>query len=96
MPIDPLTGDITGTDITTQTRQTLDNLKALLAAAGMRLDNVVKVYVYLVDMNDFQAMNEVYATYFTTHYPARVTVGVASLAKGALVEIEAIAYREIG
>jgi 2-iminobutanoate/2-iminopropanoate deaminase len=96
MPIDPLTGDITGTDITTQTRQTLDNLKALLAAAGMSLDNVVKVYVYLVDMNDFQAMNEVYATYFTTHYPARVTVGVASLAKGALVEIEAIAYREIG
>ena len=96
MPIDPLTGDITGTDITTQTRQTLDNLKALLAAAGMSLDNVVKVYVYLVDMNDFQAMNEVYATYFTTHYPARVTVGVASLPKGALVEIEAIAYREIG
>jgi 2-iminobutanoate/2-iminopropanoate deaminase len=74
-----------------QTRQTLENIKAILEAAGTSLDNVVKTTVFLKDMNDFAAMNEVYKTYFSATPPARSTVEVARLPLDALVEIEAVA-----
>jgi len=93
LPINPATGSMAGADIKTQTRQSLSNLEAILAAAEMDLDNVVKVSVYLANMNDFNAMNEVYSTFFTGDFPARVAVEVARLPKDALVEIEAIAIK---
>jgi 2-iminobutanoate/2-iminopropanoate deaminase len=91
LPIDPADGSIHGSDITSQTRQALNNLSAIVAAAGMSLKDVVKVNVYLADMNDFKAMNEVYAQFFTSDFPARAAVQVARLPKDALVEIEAVA-----
>ena len=94
LPIDPTTGVMAGNDITLQTRRSLENLKAIIEAADMSLDNVVKVNVFLSDMNDFQAMNEVYATFFVSHFPARAAVEVARLPKDALVEIEAIASKD--
>lgn len=77
--------------ITAQTRQCLENMKALLAAAGTSLDNVVKCTVFITDMDDFGKMNEVYAGFFTGTPPARSAVEVSRLARGAMVEIEAIA-----
>jgi len=77
-----------------QTQQTFENLKAVLEAAGSSLDKVVKSNVYLVDLKDFAAMNEVYATYFPSNPPARTTVQVAALPLGALVEIEFVALAE--
>ena len=94
LPIDPATGNMAGNNVTAQTRQSLNNLKAVIVAAGMELSNVVKVNVFLSDMNNFTAMNEVYATVFTARFPARAAVEVARLPKDALVEIEAIAYKE--
>lgn len=91
LPIDPSDGIIHGNDIISQTRQSLSNLEAIITAAGMNLSHVVKVNVYLADMNDFKAMNEVYAQFFTSNYPARAAVEVARLPKDALVEIEAVA-----
>jgi 2-iminobutanoate/2-iminopropanoate deaminase len=76
-----------------QTRRALDNVKAVLAAAGSSLDQVVKTTVFLTKMADFAAMNEVYATYFTAAPPARSTVAVAELPRGAAVEVEVIALR---
>lgn len=76
-----------------QTQQTFDNLRAVLETAGLSLDDVQKVNVYLANMDDFSAMNEVYAQQFSAPYPARTTIGVASLPLGALVEIEMIAKR---
>jgi 2-iminobutanoate/2-iminopropanoate deaminase len=89
--LDPKTGDLIGSDIRRQTEQTLENVKGILEAAGTNLHHVVKTTVFLKDMNDFVAMNEVYARYFTAAPPARSTVQVARLPKDALLEIEVIA-----
>jgi len=94
IPVDPDTGEIVAGDIKAQTKRVLDNLKAILAAAGLDLSAVVKTTVYLSDMNDFPEMNEVYADYFSHAPPARATVQVAGLPKGVSVEIDAIAVCE--
>ena len=93
LPIDPATGAFAGDDITSQTRQSLENVKAVLAAAGYELSDVVKTTVLLKDIADFGAMNEVYASYFTGMCPARSAFQVAALPKDARVEIEAIAAK---
>ena len=93
LPIDPATGAFPAT-IEEQTRQSLENCKAVLAAAGAAMENVIKTTVFLSDMNNFGAMNEVYATFFTEgSYPARSAVEVARLPKDALVELEVIAVK---
>lgn len=84
-------GELIDGDIETQTNQVFENLKAVLAAAGSSLDQVVKTTVFMKDMNDFVAMNEVYASHFGTHKPARSAVEVARLPKDVKVEIEVIA-----
>lgn len=91
IPIDPATGELVQGDIQTMTRRVLDNLSAVLAAADASLDNVVKCTVFLADIADFAAMNEVYAQYFKEPFPARSAFQVAALPKGARVEIEAFA-----
>lgn len=88
---DPATSEMTGTDAAQQTQRVMENLKAILEAAGSNFHHVVKTTVFLKDMNDFAAMNEVYGRYFTAAPPARSTVQVARLPKDALVEIELIA-----
>jgi len=89
--LDPKTGEMTGADIRQQTQQVLENLKGILEAAGSNLHHVVKTTVFLKDMNEFAAMNEVYGNFFTSAPPARSTVQVSRLPKDALVEIEVIA-----
>jgi 2-iminobutanoate/2-iminopropanoate deaminase len=89
--LDPRSGELKGADVAAQTEQVFANLTALLAGAGLTLEDVVKTTVFLTDMNDFKAMNEVYARHFGPTPPARSTVAAAGLPKGALVEIEAIA-----
>ena len=91
LPIVPEPGEFNGTDITSQTRQSLENVKHILSEAGMELRNVVKTSVFLQDMDDFAAMNQVYAEYFTSDYPARAAIQVGRLPKDAKVEIEVIA-----
>ena len=91
IPLDPGTGELVGGDIRIQTTRSLENLGAVLKANGMRFFHVVKTTVFLIDLADFAAMNEVYATYFPELPPARSTVQVAALPRGARVEIEAIA-----
>ena len=91
IPLDPATGEFAGPHIRTQTRQSLKNIAAILAAAGSGMDRVVKTTVLLKDIGDFAAMNEVYAEAFTAPYPARAAVEAAALPKGALVEIECVA-----
>ena len=91
VPIDPETGAIVEGGIQEQARQSLNNIKAILNAAGTNMGAVVKTTVFLQDMNDFAAMNEVYAQFFQDPYPARSAVQVARLPKDVLVEIEAIA-----
>ena len=94
IPIDPATGDFEGDSIREQTKQVLTNVKEVLEAAGSSLDKVLKTTVFLKDMNDFGAMNEVYAGFFTDgKFPARSTIEVARLPKDALVEIEVIAQK---
>ena len=90
-PLDPESGEMVGSDIRQQAERVLENIKAILEAAGVNLHHVVKTTVFLKDMNDFAAMNEVYARYFTAAPPARSTVQAARLPKDALVEIEVIA-----
>lgn len=91
LPIDPETGEMPA-DIKAQTRQSLTNAEAILEAAGTGMDKVLKTTVFLADINDFAAMNEVYGTFFIEGaYPARSAVQVAAIPKGALVEIEMIA-----
>lgn len=92
IPLVPGTGVFVEGGIKEQTKQCLENLKAILEEAGATFNDVAKVGVFLDDINDFAAMNEVYAEYFTEHKPARAAVEVANVPKGALVEIEAIAY----
>lgn len=93
IPIDPATGAFAGDDITIQTRQSLQNLEAILNEAGFLLANVVKTTVLLADMADFAAMNAVYAQFFPVNSPARAAFAVKELPKGALVEIEAVACK---
>ena len=93
IPIDPATGEFAGTDIATQTNQSLTNIKNILAAAGYTMNDVVKTTVLLADIADFAAMNAVYAEYFTENKPARAAFAVKDLPRGALVEIEAIAAK---
>lgn len=96
IPLDPVTGQVVGGGIETQTRQVLENLRAVLEAAGSRLDLVVKTMVFLADMADFPAMNAVYEGYFGAAPPARSTVQAAALPKAVAVEIEAVALRGDG
>lgn len=91
IPIDPLTGNFVSDDVAEQTEQVLKNLSAVLEAAGSELGKVVKTTVFLADMNDFAAMNDVYARYFSENKPARATVQAARLPRDARVEIECIA-----
>ena len=94
VPFDPATGVIVEGGIEEQTRQSLNNVKAILEAAGLTMDNVVKTTVFLQNMGDFAAMNAVYAEFFTEgQYPARSAVEVAALPKGALVESETICVK---
>ena len=92
IPVNPATGEIPE-GITLQTAQSIANIKAILAEAGLTIDNVVKTTVFLADMNDFAAMNAVYADNFTAPFPARSAVAVKELPKQVLVEIEVIAVR---
>lgn len=89
--MNPATGELVSADVKEQTAQALSNMKAVLAAAGATVDNVVKTTVFLTDMADFQAVNAVYAETFASDAPARSCVSVAALPKGARVEVEAIA-----
>lgn len=93
LPVDPATGNFAEGGIKEQTRQSLTNAAAILDEAGLSLANVVKTTVFLADMGDFAAMNEVYATFFSEPYPARSAVAVKALPKGAMVEIECIAAK---
>ena len=93
LPIDPATGAFPEGGIQEQTRQSLTNAKAILEAAGLSLANVVKTTVFLADMGDFAAMNEIYAQFFSEPFPARSAVAVKTLPKNALVEVECIAAK---
>ena len=90
IPIDPQTGEFVSSEVAAQTEQVLKNLSAVLEAAGSSLNNVVKTTVFLADMNDFAAMNEIYGRFFSDNKPARATVQAARLPRDARVEIEAI------
>lgn len=90
LPIDPKSGELVS-EITAATRQSLDNVVAILEEAGTRLEKVVKVTVFVSDIKNFGAINEVYAEYFSNHKPARSLVEVSNLPKGGVIEIEAIA-----
>ncbi|HJD96813.1 RidA family protein [Mailhella massiliensis] len=89
--MNPATGELVSADVKEQAAQALKNMKAVLAAAGFTVDNVVKTTVFLTDMADFQAVNAVYAETFASDAPARSCVAVAALPKGARVEVEAVA-----
>jgi 2-iminobutanoate/2-iminopropanoate deaminase len=91
IPIDPATGELLQGDVAIQTHRVIQNLSEILTAAGSSLDAVVRTTVYLADMNEFAAMNEVYGTYFSAPAPARATVQVARLPRDAKVEIDVIA-----
>ena len=93
IPLIPETGELVSDDIKKATARSLDNIKAILEEAGSSLDKVLKVNIFLDDVNDFAAVNEVYAEYFSEHKPARSCVEVANLPKKALIEIEAIAVK---
>ena len=92
IPVDPTTGGLVDGDVRAQSRRVLENVGAIIAAAGASFDRVVKTTVYLVDMNDFAAMNEEYAKFFGTPAPARATVQVGRLPKDVRVEIDAIVH----
>lgn len=91
IPLDPATGQMIGGDVMAQTRRVLDNVGALLASGGLTFADVVRTTIFLADMNDFTAVNEVYGTYFSAPAPARATVQVARLPRDARVEIDVIA-----
>lgn len=92
IPLNPATGELV-TDIKLATKQSMENIKAILEEAGTSLNNVVKTSVFLKDLNDFEAVNEVYGTYFIENKPARSCVQVAKLPKDAVIEIEVIAVK---
>jgi len=91
--LDPATGQMSQAGVAEQTERVLKNVEAILKASGLSMNHVVKTTVYLIDLGEFGAMNEVYARYFPKDHPARATVQVAALPKGARVEIDAIASR---
>ncbi len=93
LPINPASGTIEATDITGQTDQVIKNMSAILQAAGSSLENIVKNTVYLSDISNFAAMNEVYKQYFKENFPARSTFAVKDLPMGSLVEIETVAIK---
>ena len=93
LPINPSTGEFAEGGIKEQARQSLNNIKNILAEAGMTMQQVVKVTVLMTDMSDFAAVNEVYAEFFSAPYPARSAFAVAALPKGGAIEIEAIAVK---
>lgn len=93
LPIDPATGAFAGADIAAQTRQSLTNIRSILAGAGYSMTDVVKTTVLLADIADFAAMNAVYAEFFAAPFPARAAFQVAALPKNALVEIECVAVK---
>lgn len=93
LPIDPATGAFPEGGVKEQTRQSILNVKAILEEAGLALSNVVKTTVYLADMGDFAAMNEIYSQFFAQPFPARSAIAVKALPKGALVEVEVVAAR---
>ncbi len=95
IPVDPKTGEISGADAPAQARQAFENLRALLEAAGSDIGRVVKTTVFIKNMDDFAKINEVYSEYFRTPYPARSCVEVARLPKDVLIEVEAIAEKQI-
>lgn len=88
--LDPATGELVGGGFDAEVRRVFDNLKAVAAAAGCSLDAAVRITIYLVDMGRFPAVNAIMAEYFTQPYPARVTIGVAALPKGAQVEVDCV------
>ena len=92
IPLDPATGQLVSGDIKVQTERVLENVKTVLADQQLTFTHVVKATVFMTNLGDFAAMNEVYARYFTTDFPARSTVQVAALPRGASVEIEVIAH----
>jgi 2-iminobutanoate/2-iminopropanoate deaminase len=92
-PMDPITQQLASGDIDAQAMQCLRNLEVVLHAAGLTFDDVVQARVYLVDMNDFSAMNRAYERVFKPPYPARTTIGVAALPRGARVEMDLVAHR---
>ena len=94
IPLDPKTGQIVSEDIAEQTRQVLNNLTAVLKAENLTFDHIIKTTVFMTDLGQFQTMNEIYASYFTQQPPARSTVQVSALPKGARVEIEVIAVSD--
>lgn len=89
--LDPSSGELVGDGVGDQARRAMENLKAVLAAAGTDLDRILKTTIYLIDMNDFAEVNEVYGGFFSSDPPARATIAVAGLPKGARVEIECLA-----
>lgn len=91
VPLDPATGEMVTGDISAQATQVFENLKAVLAAAGATFDDVARVAIYMTDLGHFGAVNAVMARYFSEPYPARSTIGVAALPKGAVVEVDVIA-----
>lgn len=93
IPINPATGELVSGGIKEQTQQAFTNASEVMKAAGVDMSHVVKTTVFLADMNDFAAMNEVYATFFAAPFPARSAVAVKTLPKGALVEVECIAVK---
>ena len=95
VPLDPATGQLVGGDIAAQTRRVMDNLGAVLNAAGLSFADIVRTTIFLADINDFAAVNEVYGSYFSAPAPARATVQVARLPKDARVEIDAVASFEL-
>ena len=95
IPLDTATGELVNSDIKAATKRVLENLKAILEEAGTSLENVIKTVVYLRDMEDFAAVNEIYSQYFTSKQPARSCVQVAKLPKDAMVEIEVVAMAPV-
>jgi endoribonuclease L-PSP, putative len=91
LPIDPNTGELVNDDIKLATKTSLENVKSIIEEAGSSIEKVIKVTVYVTNMDDFSKINEVYAEYFTEHKPARSLVEVSKLPKGGLIEIEAVA-----
>ena len=96
IPLDPKSGQIVPGDIATQTRRVLDNVGAVLKAEGLTFENIVKTTIFLTNLDDFQTVNEIYGSYFKQEPPARSTVQVSALPKGAKVEIEVIAVADNG
>jgi 2-iminobutanoate/2-iminopropanoate deaminase len=94
IPLDPATGEITGVSAAEQTQRVMDNLKEVIEAAGYTMADIVKTTIYLTDLKAFQGVNKVYEAFFSGAFPARATIQVAALPRGALVEIDAIACKE--